>query len=113
MLVGMGDGYENDYVKYSLDDLETTEAYLSETVAEWRDGGATVTETMLDEMKHEWPLIYQTLLLNRNNTWIPIIENFLTTEPVEFILVGLAHLHGPDGLLRHFQNNGYTVRPAR
>jgi uncharacterized protein YbaP (TraB family) len=112
MLVGMGDGYENDYVKYSLEDLEETEAYLNETVAEWREGGAAVTETILSEMKRDWPVIYKALILDRNNAWIPILENFLNTEPVEFVVVGLAHLHGPDGLLRHFQNNGYAIRPV-
>jgi uncharacterized protein YbaP (TraB family) len=112
VLLGIGEGYENDYVKYSLEDNKDTEAYLSETVAEWREGSAAATETMLKEMKREWPIIYKTMLSDRNNAWIPIIEGFFTTKPVEFIIVGLAHIHGPDGLLQYFQKTDYTIKPV-
>ena len=39
-----------------------------------------------------------------------INETYLTAEPVEFIIVGMAHVYGPDGLLTQLRNRGYTIK---
>ena len=110
VLISMGEGYEDDFIIYSLHDLESTSEAVISIVAEWRNGGAEITEESIREMKDEWPLIYKDLLLDRNNAWIPQLENYLTTAPVEFVIVGLAHMHGPDGLLKQLEQSGCTVK---
>jgi uncharacterized protein YbaP (TraB family) len=109
MLVSMGEGYENDYVLYSLQDFSTTDDSLGELVAEWKTGGASLTETSLIEMKEEWPAMYKSMVVDRNAAWIPQIEEYLVTGAVPFIVVGAAHLHGPDGLLIQLAKSGCTV----
>jgi len=37
-------------------------------------------------------------------------EIYLTTKPVEFIIVGMGHLYGPDGLLIQLKNKGYKIK---
>jgi uncharacterized protein YbaP (TraB family) len=108
-IVSMGDGYENDYVRYSLQDMDDTEESITGLVAEWKKGVITKTEESLTEMREDWPAIYQTLVTERNNAWIPQIVEFMDSGKVHFVVVGLAHMPGPDGLLRLLENLGYTV----
>jgi len=71
MLVTMGDGYENDYVKYSLYDMDSMENEFTDIVSEWRKGGASSTERAILEMKSQWPVLYKTILADRNAAWLP------------------------------------------
>jgi uncharacterized protein YbaP (TraB family) len=108
-ILAMGEGYEDDFVRYSLLDRENTEKYLDVLVAEWRSGNAEFLNGELALLKDSWPAIYQSLIADRNDTWLPLLEAYITTEPVELVIVGLAHLHGPDGLLQRLHTRGYTV----
>lgn len=109
IFAGMGEGYEDDFVRYSIADSENSEKFLATIVSEWREGEAAFTESMLAEMKKDWPVVYQPLIAKRNAAWLPRIEAYLTGKPVEFVIVGLAHLHGSQGLLRQLADSGYTV----
>jgi uncharacterized protein YbaP (TraB family) len=109
MLVSMGEGYENEYVLYSLEDFSTTDNYLAEIVNEWKTGDAVITEASLVDMREEWPEMYKSMVFDRNAAWMPQIEEYLATGAVPFIVVGAAHLHGPDGLLIQLRNSGCTV----
>jgi uncharacterized protein YbaP (TraB family) len=110
MLFNMGVGYEDEYMRYSLEDMESTETELPLLIDEWKTGAAGDTEAILAEMKEQFPRVYQQIATDRNNAWIPRIEAYLNTEAVEFIIVGLAHLHGPEGLLRQIREAGAQVR---
>jgi len=109
LMVSMGDGYENEFVRYSLRDLENTEAGLEALLDEWKNGGSSYTEETLLEMRKEWPDIYKAMITDRNAAWMPQIERHLSSGTVSFVIVGLAHLYGPDGLLRQLKDAGCTV----
>lgn len=113
MLAGMGDGYEDDFVRYSLGEFDESESEITALAAEWRQGLPLATETALASMEDQWPVIYQELIIRRNAAWLPRIEAYLASEPVELVIVGLAHLHGDDGLLRQLKNSGYAVEQVR
>jgi uncharacterized protein YbaP (TraB family) len=110
MLASMGGGYESDFVKYSLYDMDNTENMLDSFVSEWKTGGASSTESSILEMQEQWPAIYKTLLLDRNAAWLPQIKQYLDEGNTALVIVGLAHLHGPDGLLRQLENSGCIVK---
>jgi uncharacterized protein YbaP (TraB family) len=108
-LLSMGDGYENDYVLYSLLDMDSSEDEITTLVTEWKKGGVSRSEEALTGMKEDWPAIYKTLVSDRNSAWMPQIEEFLAGGQVHFVIAGLLHMHGPDGLLRQLEDRGYTV----
>jgi uncharacterized protein YbaP (TraB family) len=110
LLFGMGEGYEDDYVRYSLTDQENTGKTLDLLVSEWKAGKADAIEAELLTMRDSWPVIYESMVARRNSGWLPKIEAYLLTGPVEFVLVGLAHLHGPDGLLLQLARKGYAIK---
>jgi len=109
MLVSMGEGYENEYVLYSLLDLQNTENEIDELLYDWKHGVSAYTNPMLIEMKEHWPLMYKALITNRHDAWMPQIIDFVASGKKYFVIVGLAHMYGPDGLLLQLSNLGYTI----
>ena len=93
----------------SLKDLDSEKANMSKLVDAWHAGDAPAVERIvLSELKHE-PLLYQRLLVERNRNWIPKIEALFTRPRHAIVVVGAAHLVGPDGLLAMLRARGYTV----
>jgi len=109
MLVSMGEGYENEYVSYSLTDMEETEEDIETLLHEWKYGITGTNEESLIEMKNEWPEIYKVLITDRHDEWIPQIEEFIASGKVHFVVAGLLHMYGPDGLRSRLKDLGYTV----
>jgi uncharacterized protein YbaP (TraB family) len=106
----MGTGYEDELIQYTIDGTDESESGLLRLVDEWKKGIPDYLEEGITEMKEKFPHVYRDLILDRNNTWIPQIEAYLETEEIEFILVGYAHLFGPDGLLPKLRALGVTVK---
>jgi len=109
MLITMGEGYENEYVRYSLMDIENTEDSLDSLLADWKTGSSFASEESLFAMKEGWPQIYKSLITDRHDLWLPQIEKFIASEHVHFVMAGLLHMHGPDGLLKVLADLGYRV----
>jgi uncharacterized protein len=49
------------------------------------------------------------LLFNRNRNWVPTIERLLDENRQDLIVVGAAHLAGPDSVLDLLAKAGFTV----
>jgi len=106
----MGEGEESEYVLLSLRDLEKIDDDIESMASIWRNGEADdLVELFVEDMEETIPGVYQTLLLDRNNKWMPTIEAMFNDSDTEFILVGVAHLVGEDGLIQHLRNRGYQV----
>lgn len=109
IMVNMGIGDENEFVLYSLKDFDNMEEELMELIETWRDGSAKNMVRQINEMKMEFPEIYNKLLVERNEKWMPKIEAYLFDKKIEFIMVGALHLHGPDGILKKLKERNYEV----
>ena len=55
------------------------------------------------------PFMYQRLLVERNRNWLPKIEALFARRGRAFVVVGAAHLVGPDGLLAMLQGQGRST----
>jgi uncharacterized protein len=109
LIVQMGEGVENDYVLQSLEKLKFYREEFEESIAFWREGNTSQLLEQIDEYKSDYPELYQSLLVERNNNWIPQLEKYLETPEVEFVVVGAMHLPGPDGILQKMKEKGYKV----
>ena len=109
LLVNMGEGYETELVLYSLKDLNKLEQFFDELLIAWKAGKMEPLEKLfVDDMK-DYPELYKDMLVDRNANWIPQIEAYLKTPETEFVLVGVGHAAGEDGLLNLLEQKGYTV----
>jgi uncharacterized protein YbaP (TraB family) len=93
----------------TLKDIDTEQANMSKLIGAWRNGDApAVEQIVLADLKAESAL-YQRVLVGRNRNWMPKIEALFGRNGRAFIVVGAAHLVGPDGLLSMLRAKGYTV----
>jgi uncharacterized protein len=108
-LDGMSMEQQEHLLSESLKDLDAERANMTRLVDAWRAGDAPAVERIvLSELKQE-PLLYQRLLVERNRNWIPKIEALFARPRPAFVVVGAAHLVGPDGLIALLRAKGYTV----
>jgi len=107
----MGQGNEDAMLLSSIDDMGRMEITMNEIKSAWLNGDENkMIEVGLTEMMRDYPGIYQSLLVKRNNNWMPHIERMMSDRKVEMVLVGALHLVGKDGLLQQLRNKGYTVK---
>ena len=93
----------------TLKNLDSELSNLTTLVQAWKAGdAATVERIVLADVTQE-PVLYQRLLVERNQTWMPEIEKFFARARPAFVVVGAAHLVGPDGLIALLSAKGYRV----
>lgn len=109
LLTSLGEGMENELVTYSLQDLAQLETLFEQLITAWRKGDTDAIHTLFVEGMREYPSVYDAMLKSRNHNWLTQIETMLTNQPVEFVLVGVGHIPGPDGLLQRLKDAGYSV----
>ncbi|HEY7169262.1 MAG TPA: TraB/GumN family protein [Vicinamibacterales bacterium] len=93
----------------TLKELETTRQELTKLADAWQSGDAPQVEKLaLEDLRSE-PEMYKRLLVERNQQWLPKIEALFSRPSPAFVIVGAAHLIGPDGLLALLRSKGYTI----
>ncbi len=93
----------------TLKDADTEITNLTTLVQAWRAGDRpAVEQIVLKDVKAD-PELYQRLLVERNHTWLPELEALFMRPRPAFVVVGAAHLVGPDGLLALLGARGYRV----
>lgn len=109
LIANMGAGNEDEFVTHSLEDLKRVKEELLTLIQAWKEGDVEESIKDLDEMKQNYPKLYEDLLLKRNEAWMPQIKELFDSEDTEFILVGNLHLHGTDGILKQLKDDGYKI----
>jgi len=113
LIANMGAGNEDEFVVHSLRDLKRVKEELLTLIKSWKTGSIKENEKELKDMKKDYPVLYEELLVNRNEAWLPQIESFFNTDDTEFILVGNLHLHGKDGILKQLKKKGYAIEQVK
>ena len=75
----------------------------------WQTGDAPAIEKMLLSSFSSNPTAYASLITERNRNWMPQLETCLKRASPCFVIVGAAHLVGPQGLVAMLQQKGYRV----
>jgi uncharacterized protein YbaP (TraB family) len=108
-LDGMTMEQQEHLLSESLKEAESEKANMKKLVEAWRTGDVpSVEKIVLSDLKAE-PVLYQRLLVDRNRNWMPKIEALFARPKHALVVVGAAHLVGPDGLLAALRAKGYTV----
>ncbi len=100
----------NLLIKSGIRDLQQIESMWGELLSAWRSGNLEQLEAIgIDEMKRDFPSLYQTILVKRNDQWLKEVKAMMLTQDKEFILVGALHMAGDDGLIKRLKAQGYKV----
>ena len=110
-LVDMGKDNPDELIVYTLRDMEKLPEQMALMKNAWRKGdNFALKEVALTPWEKDFSELYNTLLVQRNNKWIPKIERMLITKEVEFVLFGALHMVGDDGVLAQLKARGYTIQ---
>jgi len=106
---GMSGDLQDRLLAQTLKELERTKTAFTTIADAWKAGdAATIERLVLQDLKAE-PQMYDLLLVERNRTWLPKVEALFSRPRPAFVVVGAAHLVGPDGLLRMLASRGYAI----
>ncbi len=110
-LSSMSDGIEDRFVAKGLKDLDRFQQLLDQLISVWREGDeAKLFQFFLSDMKNDFPKLYKRLVDDRNAAWLPQIKKLIASPQTEFVLVGVAHLVGPQGIITQLKSQGLRVR---
>ncbi|MCP4324332.1 MAG: TraB/GumN family protein [Psychromonas sp.] len=98
-------------IEYTLNDLLELPDFIKLMKKSWRSGDVNEFEKSeyVVRMKTEFPEVYDTLLVKRNNNWMDKLPAFINDSSKEFVLVGAMHLNGKEGLLNQLKEQGFKV----
>jgi uncharacterized protein YbaP (TraB family) len=98
------------FLLQSLEDATEVQDEVQSIVRAWRSGDTDTLEQLLLEGLQETPLLFDALLTERNQNWVPkIIE--LSRQPGNYlVIVGAMHLVGDNSVLRMLDDRGIRSR---
>jgi uncharacterized protein YbaP (TraB family) len=106
---GLAMNQQERFLAESLKDLDAEKASVQKIADAWKTGDLpTVERLVLQDVKDD-PFMYQRLLVERNRNWLPKVEALFARPSPAFVVVGAAHLVGPDGLIAMLRAKGARV----
>lgn len=109
LLAKLSEKAQQDMLVQSLDEAADLQKEMDGLIGAWRNGNTAALEKELKEEFGGYPEVYQSVLVQRNQAWLPKLEKLMVGGKQYFVVVGALHLVGPDGLLALFKKDGYTV----
>jgi hypothetical protein len=77
----------------------------------WLKGDVTQFESeFVLPIQINYPHVYDVILKQRNDLWLPQLNNLFSDDDIELVLVGFLHLVGEHSVLRQLEQKGYTVK---
>ena len=111
-LDGMNKDEQRQFLDEALSQSEEGRREVQQLHAAWRSGDAvTLWDKMAADMRRQYPKLYQHINVERNDAWLPKIEQRLKVRGRDDVLVvvGALHLLGSDGVVEKLRTKGYKV----
>jgi len=110
LFADMSDAMSLRLLESALDDTATQLDEPKQVYRTWRKDDFAVIESVTAQLKTAYPDLYERLLAERNRHWMPKLKQALDGAEVQLIVVGAAHLAGPDGLIARLGQSGYRLQ---
>src|SRR5882762_3525256 len=82
---------------------------LSAMLAAYRKGDLVALERALNVGLDDFPMLRKRILKDRHEKWLPQIEKMIADGRTHMIIVGAAHLVGPDSVIAMLRARGVKV----
>ncbi|MDH5427594.1 MAG: TraB/GumN family protein [Nitrospirota bacterium] len=100
---------QEQFLLQTLEELKNLNTQVHDILKAWKQGHVQQLEALLAGMG-DYPELNQALVLNRNQAWLPHMEQALQEKEPVLIVVGALHLLGKDGLVEALKERGYRVQ---
>ena len=97
------------WVRTLLNEFSNTGKWLQTLLEAWHAGDASLLEKLLFRGLRQAPSVFDRLVTERNQRWLPHIEELLRGTQQALVIVGMDHLVGANGLLSLLSQRGWTV----
>ncbi len=97
------------FLAMTLADLERLGPMLDELTERWQAGDAAHAAALLTESFEPFPRLYDAVVVERNRSWMPAIEELMAGHRDALVVVGALHLVGEDGLVEMLRARGHDV----
>jgi len=105
----MPEALQEQLLRNTLDEISMQKGELATIVSAWRRGDSAALERDVMSGLKKYPAVYQSLIVERNNNWMPQLDKCLARTTPCMVVVGAAHIVGPDGLLALLRRKGYRI----
>lgn len=102
---------QTEYMMSSLEQAHDLPTEVNDMVQAWRRGDTAWFQTEINADLGKDPALYQSMVVARNRKWIPKIEAMLDDDKNYLVIVGTAHLVGPDSVIALLKKDG--IRTAQ
>lgn len=112
MLDGMDAAEQRQFIAEALEQAEKGPGEMEALHRAWRNGDVGLLwNKMAVDMKREYPRLYQRINVDRNDAWLPKIQQRLSESESDdtLVVVGALHLLGSDGVVEKLRGKGYKV----
>jgi len=110
LLDGMGRVEQAQMLQEALEQAGAGPESIQALHETWRAGNAdALWHDMGLDMQARFPALYARINTERNDAWLPKLEQMLQQQGEILVVVGALHLVGPDGVVEKLAAKGYTV----
>lgn len=110
----LSDEMQREMLQEAIAEADRTAAMIGEMSTAWENGDErALAHAVIDETRAQYPELYQTLFVDRNNAWMEELTREMEGSGVDFVAVGAGHIIGRDGLVAQFRARGYRVERIR
>lgn len=97
------------FLQSAMDDLAKPELRPEALVQIWRRNDAAALARVVEQMRAEFPQAYARVLADRNHAWMTPLLRHLDSATPTLVIVGAAHLVGPESLIASLAARGYPL----
>lgn len=97
------------FLLQTLEELDNLGGDMDTIVQSWEAGDTAALQHFLLDSFEQHPDLYDRILVQRNLNWLPHIEGFINQDQDCLVIVGAAHLIGPEGVVQLLHDRGYSV----
>ena len=105
----MPDAVQEQMLRSTLTEVDAQSSELKSMIVAWQRGDTATLEKSVRTSFANYPAAYTSLIAERNRNWLPQLQMCLSRPRPCFVVVGAAHMVGPDGLVALLQQQGYKV----
>lgn len=112
LLAGMTPEEQRQMLEESLDSVSGGGVETQKLHDAWRRGDVeALLSGTVAEMQKEYPRLYKAINVDRNDAWVPKLEERLKSAGTDdhLVVVGAMHLLGSDGVVEKLRGKGYQV----
>ena len=96
-------------LKKTLQELESRKTDLADVVDAWNKGNSSELDKLLSEGGEEVAALNKKMITDRNERWVPQIEELLKQDKPALVIVGAAHLVGKEGVVEMLRKRKWKV----